>query len=164
MRLVGVLADRTQWVADDCSIDRTMRSLGNRSAMLIMREAHYGTTRFDDFVRRVGITEAAAATRLRELVEAGLLERRTYQEPGQRSRKEYVLTQAGTDLQPVLLALMQWGDRHLPRPDGPPLVLRHAGCDAPVALRLACEQGHEVQAEEVTVHSRTALNTPSYAL
>jgi DNA-binding HxlR family transcriptional regulator len=60
MRLVGALADRTQWVADDCSIDRTMRSLGTRSAMLIMREAHYGTTRFDDFVRRVGITEAAA--------------------------------------------------------------------------------------------------------
>jgi DNA-binding HxlR family transcriptional regulator len=164
MRLVGALADRTQWVADDCSIDRTMRSLGTRSAMLIMREAHYGTTRFDDFVRRVGITEAAAAARLRELVEAGLLERRTYQEPGQRSRKEYVLTQAGTDLQPVLLALMQWGDRHLPRPDGPPLVLRHAGCDAPVALRLGCDQGHEVQAEEVTVHSRTAPNTPGYAV
>jgi DNA-binding HxlR family transcriptional regulator len=145
MRLEGALADRTRWVADDCSIDRTMRIFGTRSAMLIMREAHYGTTRFDDFVRRVGITEPVAAARLRELVEAGLLERRTYQEPGQRGRKEYVLSQAGVDLQPALLALMQWGDRHLSRPDGPPLVLRHAGCDAPVALRLACERGHEVQ-------------------
>jgi DNA-binding HxlR family transcriptional regulator len=161
MHLVGALADRTHWVADDCSIDRTMQSVGTRSAMLIMREAHFGTTRFDDFVQRVGITEAAAAARLRDLVEAGLLERRTYQEPGQRSRKEYVLTQAGTDLQPVLLALMQWGDQHLAPPDGPPLVLRHVGCDAPVAVRLACEQGHEVQADELTVHYRTARNTRS---
>lgn len=114
MELVGALADRSEWTASDCSIDGTMQVIGTRSAVLLMREAHYGTTRFDDFVRRVGITEAVAATRLRELVQAGLLERRPYQEPGKRTRQEYVLTEAGTDLQPVLLALMQWGDRHLP--------------------------------------------------
>ena len=59
-----------------------MGLLGTKSAMLIMREAYYGTTRFDDFAARVGITKAAASARLAELVEAGLLTRRPYREPG----------------------------------------------------------------------------------
>lgn len=151
MNLVGTLADRSEWTASDCSIDGTMRIIGTRSAILLMREAHYGTTRFDDFVRRVGITEAVAAARLRDLVQAGLLERRPYREPGQRTRHEYVLTKAGSDLQPVLVALMQWGDHHLPRDDGPPLTLHHTDCDEPVAVQLRCEAGHDVQPEEITV-------------
>ena len=89
-----------------------MALLGTKSAMLIMREAYYGTTRFDDFWRRVGVTKAAAAARLSELVEAGLLERRPYQEPGQRSRDEYVLTEAGVDFMPVVWAMFEWGRRH----------------------------------------------------
>ncbi|MCW8102566.1 winged helix-turn-helix transcriptional regulator [Streptomyces tauricus] len=153
MTLAGDLADRSQWTAENCSIDATMRALGNRSTMLIMREAHYGTTRYDDFVHRVGITEAVAAARLRELVSAGLLERRPYREPGQRTRHEYVLTPAGLDLQPVLVALMQWGDRHLAQPSGPPLTLHHTDCDEPVTARLMCAAGHEVEAEEVTVRA-----------
>ena len=81
--------------------------------MLIMREAYYGTTRFDDFARRVGITKAATSTRLSELVDAGLLAKRPYREPGQRSRDEYVLTEAGTDFMPVVWAMFEWGRTHL---------------------------------------------------
>jgi len=62
-----------------------------------LREAYYGTTRFDDFARRVGITKAAMSARLSELVAAGLLAKQPYREPGQRSRDEYVLTDAGTN-------------------------------------------------------------------
>ncbi|MET7297209.1 helix-turn-helix domain-containing protein [Streptomyces griseoloalbus] len=153
MTLAGHLANRTEWTASDCSIDGTMKIVGTRSAMLLMREAHYGTTRFDDFVRRVGITEAVAATRLRELVAAGLLKRRPYQEPGRRTRHEYVLTEAGLDLQPVLLALMQWGDRHLPRPGGPPLTLHHTDCDERVAAQLRCSAGHDVEPHRITVRT-----------
>ena len=91
-----------------------MALLGTKSAMLIMREAYYGTTRFDDFCRRVGVTKAAASARLNELVDAGLLERRPYREPGQRSRDEYVLTDAGPDFMPVVWAMFEWGRRHLP--------------------------------------------------
>ena len=72
--LQGVLADRDTWSAvGECSIEKTMAALGTKSAMLIMREAYYGTTRFDDFAQRVGITKAAAAARLSELVDLGLL-------------------------------------------------------------------------------------------
>jgi DNA-binding HxlR family transcriptional regulator len=91
-RLQGALADRDAWSAvGECSIEKTMEAVGTKSAMLIMREAYYGTTRFDDFAQRVGITKAAASARLAELVELGLLTRRPYREPGQRTRDEYVL-------------------------------------------------------------------------
>src|SRR5271154_7537834 len=104
--LQGVLADRDAWSAvGECSIEKTMSVLGTKSAVLIRREAYYGTTRFDDFARRVGIAESIAAARLRDLVDAGLLDRRPYQEPGQRTRYEYVLTEAGEDLLPVVVAL-----------------------------------------------------------
>src|ERR1700752_4562584 len=74
--LQGRLADRDAWSAvGKCPIEKTMALLGTKSAMLIMREAYYGTTRFDDFWRRIGVTKAAVAARVSELVEAGLLER-----------------------------------------------------------------------------------------
>ena len=113
--LQGRLADRDAWSAvGECPIEKTMALLGTKSAMLILREAYYGTTRFDDFCRRVGITRAAAAARLNELVDAGLLTRRPYREPGQRARDEYVLTPAGVDFMPVVWAMFEWGRRHLP--------------------------------------------------
>ena len=98
-----------------CRSRRPWRVVGTKSAMLIMREAYYGTTRFDDFARRVGIAESIAAARLRDLVDAGLLDRRPYQEPGQRTRYEYVLTEAGTELMPVVWAMFEWGRNILRR-------------------------------------------------
>jgi DNA-binding HxlR family transcriptional regulator len=94
--------------SDRCSIARALDVVGTRSALLLMREAFYGTTRFDDFVRRVEIIEAVAATRLKELVAAGLMVRRPYQEAGQRTRFEYHLTELGRDLLPAAFALRQW--------------------------------------------------------
>src|SRR5246127_3761625 len=86
--LQGALADRDRWSAiGECAIEKTMSVLGTKSAMLIMREAYYGTTRFGDFARRVGITKAATSARLAELVEMELLARRPYREPGQRGRE-----------------------------------------------------------------------------
>ena len=80
--LRGALANRDKWSAvGECPIEKTMTLTGTKSAMLIMREAYYGTTRFDDFVRRVGITKAATSARLAELVNAGMLTRKPYREP-----------------------------------------------------------------------------------
>jgi DNA-binding HxlR family transcriptional regulator len=149
--LVGPLARRDDWAADRCSLAKALEVVGTRSAMLLMREAFYGTRRFDDFARRVGITEAVAATRLRELVDAGLLARRPYREPGRRTRQEYVLTPMGRDLAPAAVALMQWGDRYLAGVDGPPVALGHAGCDEPVRVAVTCATGHEVALGDVTV-------------
>lgn len=150
--LEGPLANRDRWNAPSrCSIGRAMQVVGNRSTMLLMREAYYGTTRFDDFARRVGITEASAAARLKDLLGAGLLQLEPYREPGQRTRQQYVLTEMGRDLMPALLALMQWGDTYLADEEGPPLALEHSECGAPVAVSVRCAEGHEVPLEELTV-------------
>src|SRR3954447_4500706 len=151
VRLQGPLANRGDWQATRYSIDRALGVIGTRSALLLMREAYYGTRRFDDFAARVGITDAVASSRLRELVDAGLLERRPYREPGRRTRHEYVLTDMGRDLAPAALALMQWGDRHLTGESGPPLALTHTECGAPVHVEVRCEHGHPVPLGEVAV-------------
>lgn len=164
MTLAGALADRGAWAAKQCPIKHALDVVGTRSTILLMREAYYGTTRFDDFAHRVGITDAVASARLRELVEAGLLVRRPYREPGQRTRYEYVLTSAGSDLLPVLLALWQWGDKHLFGEEGTALHLSHTDCSAPLAVQVRCTDGHEVPLDEVTVTlARQSSQTPDPA-
>jgi len=148
--LQGALADRDAWSAvGECPIEKTMSVVGTKSAMLIMREAYYGTTRFDDFARRVGITKAAASARLSELVDLGLLTRRPYREPGQRTRDEYVLTEAGIDFMPVVWAMFQWGQRHLPGRSR--LRLTHLDCGADASVEIRCAKGHPVPPEELGV-------------
>lgn len=155
VRLRGAMADREAWPATGgCSIGRALDVVGTRSAMLLMREAFYGTTRFDDFARRVGITEAVAAARLKELVAAGLLARAPYREPGQRTRYEYRLTEKGRDLLPAALALMQWGDRYCADVPGGPVQLRHEGCGAEVHVEVRCTEGHEVALPGLTANFR----------
>ena len=120
--------------------------VGARSAFLLLREAFYGTSRFDDFAERAGISQPVAAARLRELVADGLLAREPYQEPGQRTRMEYRLTEKGAEFFPVLAALMEWGDRWV-RPA--PLEFRHRDCGAAVHSELRCAEGHQVSAGDL---------------
>ena len=136
--------------APDCSVAGALGVMSTRTAMLIMREALYGTTRFDDFTARVGVSEPVAAARLKELVAHGLLIREPYREPGQRTRFAYRLTDKGAELAPVLLALMRWGDRWLTEAGGP-VEMTHVGCGAPVRAELRCAAGHEVSSGEIHV-------------
>ncbi|WP_148615341.1 winged helix-turn-helix transcriptional regulator [Nocardioides rubriscoriae] len=144
------LADRSTWSAESCTMAATMATIGTRGSLMCLRESFYGVRRFEEFVSRVGLSEAVVAARLKDLVAAGLLERRPYREPGQRVRDEYVLTEAGHDLLPALVSLMQWGDRWL-TPDGRgPIALRHHGsCGETVRAELRCGAGHQVVASDV---------------
>jgi DNA-binding HxlR family transcriptional regulator len=151
--MTGALEPRGNWTADRCTIAKALEVISTRSAFLILREAFYGTTRFDDFAERAGISEPVAAARLRELVAEGLLEREDYREPGQRTRQRYRLTPKGTDLFPALAALMQWGDRWLDDRGGP-VELRHHGCGEPVSVQLRCAAGHAVTSDELDLARR----------
>jgi DNA-binding HxlR family transcriptional regulator len=153
VRLTGRLEPRDAWVADRCTIARTLDVLTTRSAFLILREAFYGTTRFDDFASRVQVSDAVTAARLRELVDEGLLEREDYREPGQRTRQRYRLTEKGADLFPALVALMQWGDRWVDDRGGP-VELRHRECGASVGVELRCAAGHAVGPDELDLAAR----------
>ncbi|HWE90521.1 MAG TPA: helix-turn-helix domain-containing protein [Pseudonocardiaceae bacterium] len=125
-----------------CSVARTLDIVGERWSLLVLREIFLGVRRFEPIREATGAPRAVLTDRLRSLVAAGIVGQRDYREPGSRVRQEYRLTDAGRELQPVLTALMQWGDRHLAGPEGPPLELRHAGCGAHVRATLACEHGH----------------------
>ncbi len=146
----GPLADLSSWKPEHCSIAKALDVVGTRSAILILREAYYGTTRFDGFAARVGITDAAAASQLRKLTAAGLLEKRPYQDEGKRTRHEYVLTGKGRDLLPVVLALMQWGDTYL-QPGPAPLQLVEESTGAPVRVQVRSESGREIALEQLGV-------------
>ena len=148
LRMTGALEPRGAWTADRCTIARTLEVVPTRSAFLILREAFYGTTRFDDFATRVRISEPVTAARLRELVDNGLLEREDYRDPGQRTRQRYRLTEKGAQLFPALVALMQWGDRWLDDQGGP-VELRHRDCGEQVTVELRCAAGHSVGPDEL---------------
>jgi DNA-binding HxlR family transcriptional regulator len=144
VQLEGRLASRGDTpLGDRCGIDRTMQLIGNRTAMLLLREAFHGATRFDSLYKRVGVTEAVAAQRLRELVAAGVFTKQPYREPGQRTRHEYVLTEAGHALLPVVLGLLEWGGRYAPSEYGPH-PMTHANCGKAVHVEIRCEAGHLV--------------------
>jgi DNA-binding HxlR family transcriptional regulator len=149
IQMTGRLDPRESWSAiDRCSIGKALDVLRNRSTFLLMREAFYGTTRFEDFAERVGLSDPVTAARLRELVDEGLLEREDYREPGKRTRQRYRLTEKGSDLLPTLVALMQWGDRWLDD-DGGPVQLRHRDCGERVGVQLRCAADHRVEADQL---------------
>jgi len=115
---------RTSHADTHCSIARALDIVGDPWTLLVVREAFFGTRRFEDFRRALGIPRATLADRLDLLVDHGVLERRPYLEHP--PRDEYVLTERGQDLQGVIIALMAWGDRWGGLPE-PPVVLTELG-------------------------------------
>lgn len=136
------MSDQLEISSENCSVARALAVIGERWTLLIVREAFDGVRRFRDFQSRLGVASNLLATRLDGLVDTGVLERVPYREPGDRQRFEYRLTERGLDLRPVLVALLQWGDRYFADPAGPSVVLRHASCDEPVRVVLECAGGH----------------------
>jgi len=126
----------------NCSIARALEILGERWTLLILREVLLGRRRFEEIRRNTGVATNILTDRLATLVEHGVLERR---------EDEYVPTRKAIDANPVLVALLQWGDAHA-APDGPPRVLVHSRCghDAHPQLQCAhCEQ--EIRPGELRV-------------
>ncbi|AYE93685.1 transcriptional regulator [Mycobacterium paragordonae] len=129
-------------------MEYALQFIGTHSAMVLLREAFWGGRRFDDLARGAGVTEQIAAKRLRELVDAGLLEKQPYREPGQRTRYEYVLTDRGRDLFPVLISLIEFG-RVLQAGSGTELI--HRNCGESVVPQVRCAGGHDVSFSDVII-------------
>jgi DNA-binding HxlR family transcriptional regulator len=137
---------KSDYTGQNCSIARALELVGERWTLLIIREAFLGTRRFDDFQSRLGIARNVLQTRLERLLDAEILRREVYQE--RPTRYEYRLTAKGVDLWPVIVALLQWGDRY-EAPDGAPVVIEHKGCGGELDDRRRCRRcGAELQAWE----------------
>lgn len=120
----------------DCSIANALSVVGERWSLLIIREAMFGERRFDRFAANTGASRDILAARLKSLVAAGVLRREQYSD--RPPRHEYLLTESGRALRPVLMALMEWGDTHATAGD-PPTVWEH-DCGATLHPTLTC--GH----------------------
>jgi DNA-binding HxlR family transcriptional regulator len=107
--------EKTKLSNMDCPIARAFDRVGEWWSVLILRDAFHGLTRFDQFQRSLPIAPNMLTRRLNALVDAGLFERRLYNEHP--PRHEYVLTETGRDFRPVMIAMMAWGNRHF-APDG----------------------------------------------
>jgi len=121
-----------------CSIARSLEVVGERWSLLILRSVGLGTTRFDDLQAKIGITRSMLVTRLKSLVDEGVLEKRQYSKKP--PRYEYLMTEKGQDLWPVLFHLMRWGDRYYLDPKGPPTIIQHRGCGGQPDLHLNCDR------------------------
>ncbi len=107
---------RSDWSSERCPIARSLEVLGDPWVLLVLRQAFSGVRRFDQLRSELKIADNVLSSRLTRLVDAGLLRRVPYQDH-QRTRYEYVLTDAGADTFPVITALAQWGERQRPHPD-----------------------------------------------
>lgn len=125
-----------------CPITRSVSLLGDRWSLLIVRDVLGGLHRFDELASHLKISRAVLSPRLAGLVDAGILERADYREPGARRRAEYRLTESGQELVPILAALVDWGRRHVAGSAG--LRLAHTGCLSPVHVEMGCAAGHAV--------------------
>jgi DNA-binding HxlR family transcriptional regulator len=141
-----------------CAISRSMAVLGERWTLVILRSAFMGARRFEDYQSSINIARNILTDRLKTLVDHGILERRPYAEHPGRTLYEYRLTEKGHDLYPVLVSLMQWGNRYGGFDDGPPIELEHKLCGHVTTPKLVCSEcGEELRARDVRAHEVPAV-------
>jgi DNA-binding HxlR family transcriptional regulator len=135
----------------NCSIARPLSFLGERWALLVLRDLFLGRRRFDEIQESLGVASNVLSQRLATLTEEGIVERHRYSEHPERF--EYLLTEKGRDLQPVLLAMLAWGDRYTAGPAGPPLETVHDDCGQAFHMVPTCSEcGGELDGRHI--HSR----------
>jgi len=133
---------KSDYEGQTCSIAKTLELVGERWTLLVIRDVFNGRRRFDQMQRSLGVARNVLSNRLQRLVGQGILERRIYQE--RPPRYEYFLTEKGLDLWPTMVAMLEFGDRHLAEEEGPPLVLRHKHCGGRINGRGICERCDQV--------------------
>ena len=131
-----------------CSVARTVSVIGDRWTLMVLRDCFLGIRRFEDFQARLGISRTITAERLKHLTDEGVLKKVPYQD--RPVRYEYRLTDKGLDLYPVVIAIVNFGDRHYAGDAGPPLLHRHKACGHDFAPVMTCSCCHEpLKAREV---------------
>ena len=135
---------------EPCSVARTLSVIGDRWTLMILRDCFVGLRRFEQFEESLGITRHVLADRLKKLVEEGVLKKVPYGEAP--VREEYRLTERGFDLYPVMLSIVQWGDKHMADERGAPIIRRHKKHGHILQGKMVCsETGEELDARDVTV-------------
>src|SRR5260370_12782840 len=134
-----------------CSFAAPVAVIGGRLSLLILRECFLRKRRFEAFPSVLGITRHLLVERLKKLVRLGVLRRIPYQESPK--RYEYILTQKGLDLYPVIMAIVHWGDTHMVDSRGRPMLHEHQNCGKLFDPVMVCSEcGEPIAAKQVHVH------------
>lgn len=133
----GVTLALTVTTDDPTTLERTLKLVGDRWSILIIRAALRGVRRFDDFCTDLAISRPMLTSRLKKLVDGGVLAKEQYQEHP--PRYEYKLTPAGVALSPALVALIRWGENHLGNGEAA-IVLVHAPCGTELEQGFWCRR------------------------
>jgi len=140
-------------LAANCAIGRTGAVLGERWVFAILRAAFLRARTFEDYQRQTGIARNVLSDRLTRLVDFGILERRAYSQGAKRTLSEYRLTQAGLDLYPIVVAIMEWGNRHTGLVNGAPVELVHTTCGQVTHPQMVCDHcGEPIDPHEIEPH------------
>jgi DNA-binding HxlR family transcriptional regulator len=143
----------------NCSIARALELVGERWTILVLRDVFLGRRRFEELQRNLGVARNVLAARLERLVDEAILERVPYQE--RPLRYEYRLTEKGMDLWPVIVELLQWGDRYAAPEAGPPIVLRHRGCGGELGEGRVCSRcGESLKASDTRAEPGPGAGVP----
>ncbi len=127
---------RTTFADMQCSMSRALEVIGDWWTPLIIRDLFIGVARFDQLVADLGISRNLLTERLKLLEENKLVSKRAYSEKP--TRYEYVLTAAGADLVPVLMALTAWGDKWVRPAEGKPMLFKHHTCGNVFSPEITC--------------------------
>ena len=148
------LTRRSPVSLDICHLFKAIEVIGDRWTLLILRSALFGVRRFDDFQTELGTPRTILSGRLKRLVDAGIMTKESYRVPGKRPRPEYVLTEMGQALQPILIAMTQWGDEWLGDGAQPPLGFTHAKKRQKVRASFVDEDGLEAGLADMRISLR----------
>jgi DNA-binding HxlR family transcriptional regulator len=142
---------------EQCSVARTVSVIGDRWTLLVLRDCFLRVRRFEDFQARLEVTRHVLADRLRKLVRHGVLRRVPYQ--SRPKRYEYILTQKGLDLYPIMMSIVHWGDVHMVDERGRPRLYEHKLCGKMFdPVMTCCECGQPLSPKEVHVHIGPGAN------
>lgn len=147
-----------------CSIAAALSLIGEKWSFLILRDVFHGVRRFEDFRARLQCSPAVLSARLKTLTEAGLLRKIGYREPGARERFEYRPTRRAVELMPVLIGLMEWGDRHLSADGSGPMEVRSRSSGQLVHAVLVDDSGQPVPIEDLQLVRTADRPDPHAAL
>ncbi len=134
-----------------CSVARSLAVVGDRWTLMIVRDLFLGSTQFEQLRRSLKISRTVLTDRLSLLESEGVVTKRPYQEKPTRYR--YLLTPKGTDLYPIIMTLVNWGDKYYSGESGPPVLYRHRNCGHDFTPVLTCSEcNEELNALDTEVH------------
>ncbi|KPF96457.1 HxlR family transcriptional regulator [Rhodopseudomonas sp. AAP120] len=152
------MVKRTSFENDPCPVARALEVIGDWWSLLIVREAFFGVRRFNEFQGKLGLAKNILASRLRTLVEHGIL--RPVPAADGSAYHEYLLTPKGQGIFPILVALRQWSEQFDPRPEEIATVLVDRNNGRPVrTLELHAEDGRLLSPADTTLQPRSTAKS-----